>query len=269
MNLVFAKLILVVAVFLDGFVGGMLPYWRRVDSDRSRFLEYGNAFAAGIFLALGLLFMLHDADGHFKQLFPEVDYPIAFALALVAFLVLMLIEHVLPSLREGKIVHAETGEGTDDFVTTGSPKFAPYMLLGALGVGSFIAGLALGAQPHIKGVLLIFLAIVAHKGSAGFALGVSMRRGGIARSWGRRLILLFALTTPTGVLVGMAATQLLTGHGEQIFIASSIALLSGVFLYVATLDILREQLAERTNHLARWSLLVTASSLMFILAIWL
>ena len=44
-----------------------------------------------------------------------------------------------------------------------------------------LAGLALGAVPELAGALVIFLAILAHKTTAGFALGVSLVRNPMAR----------------------------------------------------------------------------------------
>jgi zinc transporter 1/2/3 len=47
-----------------------------------------------------------------------------------------------------------------------------------LSVHSVILGLALGAQSALAGAVIVFLAIVAHKGAAGFALGVGYQRAG-------------------------------------------------------------------------------------------
>lgn len=263
------KIVLAAVIFCFGFLGGMLPYWRSAEEERPKFLDYGNAFAAGIFLGLGLLFMLQNSNDHFERLVPGVRYPIAGALAMTSFLLLMLIEHVLPTRRADHMVHVEIAEGTADVVQADKSSFAPMMLLGALGFGSFIAGLALGAQLHLKNMMLIFIAIIAHKGTAGFALGVSMRLGGLPQVLGRKLIMLFALTTPTGILVGMLVGGLMAGRGEQLFATTSTALLAGVFLYVATLDILREQLSEGSGHLARWLILAASMAMMLVLAIWL
>ena len=76
-------------------------------------------------------------------------------------------------------------------ITTSKPHFintlfmvvhgglAAYAVVTTLAVHSFLAGLALGAEAELSGVLVIFLAILAHKSTAGFALGVSLVRNQI------------------------------------------------------------------------------------------
>jgi hypothetical protein len=61
------------------------------------------------------------------------------------------------------------------FLSNRRLTFATALLLaGALCIHSVLEGMALGAQPTLRGTEDIFLAIVAHKGLAAYALGASI-----------------------------------------------------------------------------------------------
>lgn len=61
------------------------------------------------------------------------------------------------------------------FLSSRRLSFATALLLaGALCIHSILEGMALGAQPTLRGTEDIFLAIVAHKGLAAYALGASI-----------------------------------------------------------------------------------------------
>lgn len=55
-----------------------------------------------------------------------------------------------------------------------------YALLIVLSIHSIIAGMALGTETAIVGAVVILVAILAHKGTEAFALGVSLLRGGLS-----------------------------------------------------------------------------------------
>ena len=84
--------------------------------------------------------------------------------------------------------------------------------------------------------------IIAHKGSAAFALGTAMLRSRFKPSQFNRLIMAFSLMTPGGILAGLVLTQLLTGTAEQRFEAVFDALASGTFFYIARSYALTDQL---------------------------
>jgi len=131
-----------------------------------------------------------------------------------------------------------------------------------------VAGLALGAQPELGGALIIFLAIMAHKSTAGFALGVSLVRNGIPRrrAWG--LLWFFAVTTPVGIGVGALLDQALDGPGQVAFEATFLALAAGTFAYVATLDILRDEFHGPGGRVTKWCVVVMGTAMMGVLALW-
>ena len=188
------KLGLLLAILVAGALGAALPLLRRGSAPNDRILGWGNSFAAGVFLAAGLVHMLPDADEIWASL--GWLYPMAFALAAFAFIFMLLVEHVLLPEQAHQEVHAPSGERFTRIAEHPHDTLSVYAILTALSIHSLLAGLALGAQPELSRVLVISLAIVAHKSAAGFALGVSLARSSLppAQSW--RLVALFATATP-------------------------------------------------------------------------
>lgn len=265
MNLDVVKTGLLLAVLVAGLLGGAIPLMRREGPGSGRWMSWGNAFAAGIFLGAGLIHMLPEANEAWEEL--GFHYPIAFLLAALAFVLLLLVEHVLLPDAAHRHSHAPSGEpflGGEDLR---SPLGA-YAVLVALSLHSFVAGLALGAQPKIASALVIFVAIMAHKSTAGFALGVSMARGGLPQGRAWRLLILFALATPLGIAVGMALDRAFQGALQVAVEAAFLSLAAGTFVYVATLDILRDEFLESDGQWAQWLFVTLAIGLAAVLAVW-
>ena len=87
------KLALLFAIFAAAASGGSFPLWRGGTTGTPKMLGLGNSFAAGVFLAAGLVHMLPDADRIWREL--GFEFPVAFALSAVALTLMLLIEHVL------------------------------------------------------------------------------------------------------------------------------------------------------------------------------
>ncbi len=145
--------------------------------------------------------------------------------------------------------------------------FAPYLLLLTLSIHSLIAGLTLGISSAAgAGVLLI--AILAHKGAAGFALGSTFREAAIPLRTRIPALLVFVGSTPLGVILGGAAIDLL-GTGDGAAVAWFKAVGAGTFLYVATLDIVREEFFPGgTNRGRRLIWAIVGAGIMALVAIW-
>ena len=140
-----------------------------------------------------------------------------------------------------------------------------FVLFLALTVHSFIAGLVLGVSGDTLGV---FVAIVAHKSFAAWALGCSFANADAsvlssrgAWAW----VLGFALVTPCGIVVGTA----LSSFTESSTIYALLALAAGFFLYVGLMEIVAKELkSEEGGVLPRLLMLVLGFGLMAMLAIW-
>jgi zinc transporter 1/2/3 len=266
------KLVLLLALLATALLCGALPLWRRDDGDAAsqRLLEWGNAFAAGIFLGAGFVHMLPEASAAWTQL--GWQYPIATLLAAAAIVFMLLFEHVLPPEHAHHAMHAPS---SDRFRAHAHHRGAPhadppgavYAILIALSIHSLLEGLALGAQRELRSALVIFVAILAHKSMEGFALGVSLARAALPPARANSLLALFAAATPIGIVAG-ATVGALEGPLRLACEAAFLSLAAGTFAYVATLDILREEFHEPGGRLAKWLWVVAGVSVMALLALW-
>ena len=116
------------------------------------------------------------------------------------------------------------------------------------------------------GVLLV--AILAHKGAAGFALGSTFRESSIAPRTRIPALGIFVCSTPAGVLLGGLATAVL-GGGDSAAEAWFKAVAAGTFLYIATLDVVREEFFPGgSDRASRLSFAILGAGIMALVAIW-
>ncbi len=217
------QLFCLISILLVAVGGGYYPLFR---SDRARAgtgFPLGQAFAAGVFLALSLVIMLPNGFHLFSKALPEITFPLASLPATGAFVALLAIGHLLSAKRSGSHDARE--------ITT---PVIPVIMTIAIAIPSFMLGTALGVSDNLSG-LTIFLAVIAHKGSAGFALALAMVRSTMTRPQSFLLFALFACSTPVGILVGADVHEYLSGHAMTLVKAVILSLASGVFLFMATL----------------------------------
>jgi solute carrier family 39 (zinc transporter), member 1/2/3 len=261
------KLLLLLAILAAGAAGGSMPLWRGGSTASPRLLGWGNSFAAGVFLAAGLVHMLPDADAVFRD--QGFGFPIAFALAAAALTGMLLIEHVLLPDHVHEEVHVPSDERFGGHHGHAHhDALSAYSALVALSIHSFIGGLALGAEQDTSRILVIFFAIFAHKSAEGFALGVSLARSAISPALARRLIAIFATSTPIGGLIGMALGQAIDGPLAARVEAVFLSLAAGTFMYVATFDVLRDEFPQASARFSTWLAMALGVCGMSLLAIW-
>ena len=259
------KLVLLLALLATALLCGALPLRRRGGEDAAsqRLLEWGNAFAAGVFLGAGFVHMLPGANAAWAEL--GWHFPIGMLLAAGAIVLMLLFEHVLPPEDAHHAMHAPSA---DRFGTHGDHAApAVYAILTALSIHSLLEGLALGAQREPRSALVIFAAILAHKSMEGFALGVSLARRALPSGRGLGLLALFAAATPVGIIAG-AMVGAFEGRASLAGEAAFLSLAAGTFVYVATLDILREEFHEPGGRFAKWLWVVAGVGVMAMLALW-
>ena len=239
-------------IFSAGVLGGLLP--RRIGKSArgNTILALGSAFSGGIFLGAGLIHLLADGLELMNDALGDVEFPWAFFILGTGFLIILLIEKVLSKQSEDET--AQTNH--------------PYILLLILSVHSIIAGTALGLEASIAGSFVLLFAVLAHKSFASFALGVSLHGANVDRTRARNLILFFSIMTPLGVAFGAALQSLL--ESDTIILAEAIfdSLAAGTFLYVATLDILKESFESKQHLLPKFLLVALGFLLMALIAIW-
>lgn len=254
MSMVSLKIAAIAVILLTALGFGLSPL-RIGQSDRSeRLFSWGAAVAGGVFLAAGLVHMLPDAVGHLRSL--EIAFPVSFFIAGLGFLLVFGIEKALAASHD---VGGAAGAGE---------TASPYILALILSIHSVIAGISLGAERTLAGASIIFIAIIGHKGTAAFALGVSLLRARVARAQMVRLIVLFSSMTPLGVLIGTVMSSLLTGRGADICEGVFDSVAAGTFLYVATLDIISEEFSRQADRRLKFALLALGFAFMSMLALW-
>jgi len=255
MNIFVLKLIAIGLVFLTGVSSGIFPLKFRVGGTDRLFFSLGNSLAGGVFLGVGLLHLLPDGIKHLSGV---SAYPIAMLLAALSLGVLLYLEKVLFIEGEGRELE-HLGK---------KPAFYPYLLAIVLSIHSFIAGVALGIESTILGSIVLFIAIIAHKGSAAFSLAINMMRGGILKSTHLRVILLFSCMTPIGILLGSGLASAFESNTSDLIEGVFDSLAAGTFIYVSVLDIIEEEFSIPGNEALKFLAIITGLSLMALLAVW-
>jgi zinc transporter 1/2/3 len=125
-------------------------------------------------------------------------------------------------------------------------------LLVALSTHAIFEGIALGLTNDMSATINIMMAILFHKGPEAISLGVSLSKNfklDEEKKKAIRLLLIFSLTTPLGIGIGM----LLHGSNGMIEILfSSIA--GGTFIYIAASEVIVEEFSIPGN---KWPKMVT------------
>ena len=225
------QIVYLVVIFLGAVAGGYLPLAKPQRVRDSDGFPGGEAFSSGVFLALALLMMLPSSFTLFRQIVPDVEYPIASIIAVSAFLILLAIEHLT-----GQVVRDKEQDIARETVET-TPAIIPLLLTAMIAAPSFFLGVALGVSSGVQATL-IFIAIILHKSTAGFALALTMVRSTLSQRQAVLLFLTFAVLTPIGVILGGVARDL-QPDWLPLFKACVLALGAGTFLYMGTLHELK------------------------------
>lgn len=218
MVLTWFQILSIVLILGITVAGGALPLLRLRSREVGGF-QLGSAFAAGVFLALSLIIMLPNGMHLFQKTLPDWPFPMASFLALLAFVFLLMVEHATKAPQD------------EDVVTT---PVVPIVMTVMIAIPSFLLGTALGISA-VAEAAIILVAILAHKGSAGFALALAMMRSSLQYWQVLTLYLAFALATPLGIVLGQELHVYLSGETANLIKAIVLSLAAGVFLFMGTL----------------------------------
>ena len=235
MDFVLFKLLSAAAILGVAIIGGAIPLVvAHLDASR-RFFSLGNAFAGGLFLGVGFVHLLPEGIDRLGEV---VDYPLGALLAALGLVLLLLIDRVLFANHAPPEAHRTRR------------SIYPFVLLALLSIHSVIAGISLGLEEHGIDLTLIVVGILAHKGSAAFALMVSSHAAGVERRAQWKMLFAFSLMTPGSVLVGMLLGGALHGDGMvAAFVEGGFnALAAGTFIYIAIVDIIGAEMASKEDQ---------------------
>ena len=202
--------------------GGFYPLTRRESARSDQGFPHGEAFTAGVFLALALVIMLPAGLHLFEKAYPHEVLPVAVIIAILAFLILLGVEHAA--------IKSNVGVGKGAL----TPRSIPVIMTLMIAIPSFLLGTAISLS-ETENALFILAAVLAHKSSAGFGLALSMVRSKLSVKETYIVYGMFAFSTPLGILAGADARHFLSGDTLLVVKAFTLSIAAGVFLYMATL----------------------------------
>eukprot|EP00730_Choanoeca_flexa_P014459 TRINITY_DN6331_c0_g1_i3.p1 TRINITY_DN6331_c0_g1~~TRINITY_DN6331_c0_g1_i3.p1 ORF type:complete len:292 (+),score=26.26 TRINITY_DN6331_c0_g1_i3:85-960(+) len=274
-----AKTLQIVAIPLllcFGILGCVSPRWiSSLLSKPEKALQIGSAFSAGVFIGAGLLHLLTDAQEDADESDLNEKYPVSNLIVSIGFIVLLAIELFAAEITQraqaaSNHVHGDSFELMEgDNASPTLPKMSvepqsdthsnlhlidsPWIAIGltvALCAHSIIAGLALGTSETKAAA--VFIAILAHKLVAAYALGSELLLTKINKGFQWGIIGLFSMSTPLGIIIGLAIASSVESNNTMAVIKS---LAAGTFLYIGGAHLSKE--LHEGLHLVRsyWQML--------------
>lgn len=119
----------------------------------------------------------------------------------------------------------------------------PIIVLCAIGFHGLFAGISIGIGDNLNDTLIIIIAILAHKWAAALSLGVTFVKLFVPSKQFYILMIIFALITPVGTVIGLIVKQSSNELVEAIFLSVS----SGTFFYLSMSEILVEEFEKKEN----------------------
>lgn len=241
-----AAIILVVTLICC--IAPIRNWWKYAHSHSIALAE---AFGGGIFLGVALFHMLPDATRDFHHILGQTHYPYANLLCAGGFMLLLGLENII--LRFHQHHHNPI----------------PYLLTAVLSVHALIEGGALGISGTLADTLLVFVAIMVHKGSESLALAAQLARKSILPKHAIMIFLFFSTMTPLGVLAANFLTDSTQELHYPLLAPIFNAVAAGTFLYIATLHKIHHQhIHEDLGNLKEFLAMTLGLASMAIVAIW-
>lgn len=253
-SLLFSKIIYALIIFIISVVSGLLPLTYASKNKAKNKLgssEFviGEALASGVFLGAGLLHMLSDAARDFSEL--GYHYPFAYLLCGIIFLGLLLLEHV------GKEVNEHSGESSTVFALLACVM---------LSIHSLFEGVALGIRNDLSLLIIVFIAIMAHKWADSYSLAIHVGKSKLSSKTNWLIFFIFTLMTPAGIFFG---NYINSGLANTAISPIFTSLAAGTFLYIGTLHGLnRAVMVERCCNLHDYMYVIIGFTLMAVVGIW-
>ncbi len=246
MTLLVYKLIAALLIFLVSIISIIHPLKKKHAPKHSESAHLGDALASGIFLGAAFFHMLPDSIRLFNHLYPVMTYPLAEWISVMGFLFLLLLERLSLNYSAKSALHA-----------------IPYLLALILIVHALIEGAALGIGETFTETIMLFIAILAHKGSESFALCISLLRHQLPLKRILYIIIFFALMTPLGIACGAMIQHFTLMKNGELAAAIFNAFAAGTFLYISTLHHIHfHQHTEDTQGLIEFACLLFGTMMM-------
>ena len=243
------QIIVLFVILVITAISGILPFIKKASNPAGFKFPIGDAIASGVFLGAGLIHMLSDSANDFADL--GIDYPFPFLIAGLTILLFLLIEHIGGALSKNN---------------KGNLSFMAIMATMMLSIHSFFEGAALGISEELSVAVVIFVAIIAHKWAASFALAININKTNLKFITRLSLFSIFVVMTPLGILFGQTAQNYVSNPLiEPIFTAIA----AGTFIYMGTLHGLdRSVLVKDCCNTKQYTFVIVGFAIMAIVAIW-
>lgn len=257
MTLIFYKLLAALLIFAIGMVTAIYPLWRKHAMKPTEPAQLGEALASGIFLGAAFFHMLPDAIRTFAELYTNTSYPIPELVCVGGFLLLLFLERL--SLTDHGHHHHHQPE-----------RYIPYILVLTLVIHALTEGAALGISGALPETTMLFIAILAHKGSECFALSMMLLRFNLSLKKLMWIVTFFAFMTPLGILFGAEISRFAVGSTGALTSALFNAFAAGTFLYISTLHHVHFHAHEHHEKqgLLEFACLVAGTATMALIAMW-
>lgn len=267
MSLLAIKAVAILVILLTALLGSLAAVRTRRSRHADHLFAIGSLFGAGVFLGAGLIHVLPDSVDLFSRLFPALDYPVPFGIAALGLIAVLAVDRMGHRLQARSAAATDAGEGN-------AGAASALILLVVLSFHSILAGAALGAEDSAANSIVLLLAVLAHKGSAAFALASDLMRqppagrpGTPGSVWGP--LVMFALMTPLGILLGTGLQEILAGDAARISEAVFDAFAAATFVYVATLEIIGPEFRSDARSGTKLGALTAGLAVMALVALWL
>lgn len=255
MSLSMFKISAAFIILIITIIGGVWPFLKNKDgsslsNNKTSDFTLGESFASGVFLGAGLLHMLPDATRAFVN--AGYHYPFSFLIAAGIFLLLLLLEHISVSLQH------HTHKLLSSIVL---------LTVVMLSIHALLEGAAVGISSGFATTFIIFIAIIAHKGAASFALSINLNKSSLSFQKRFLAFTLFAVMTPLGIFTGNWIS--LDSYHNVLLTPIFSSLAAGTFLYIGTLHGLdRASLIKNCCNMREFFIMLLGFIIMAIVAIW-
>jgi zinc transporter ZupT len=156
-------------------------------------------------------------------------------------------ENVVNVYSQNSISEVKNSEKEDNYAKKTEKGFKgllePIIVLCAIGFHGLFAGISIGIGDTLNDTLIIIIAILAHKWAAALSLGITFVKLLVPKKQFYILIIIFALITPVGTVIGLIVKNVSNDFVEAVFLSVS----SGTFFYLSMSEILVEEFEKKEN----------------------
>lgn len=262
------KLLTALSLFIITVSAGWLPFVKRLSTQSVVDFPSGEALASGVFLGVALLHMLPEAASGFIE--AGIEYPIAPLLAGGMFLFLLWLEHLTRDYYQHQTLDehhaAETLDHHGHNCCHYGRSFA-VLAFGMLSLHAFLESAALGLSTDLSIIVMLAVAILAHKWAESFALAIQLVKSSLSSKVSIAYFVLFSFIAPLGIWLGGYAGE----HIEHLPLLGPtfFSLAAGTFLYLGTLHGLsRAVMIQQCCNLKQYTFVIIGFLLMAGVAIW-